>query len=54
MRAQLLAGLRAFIALTVLCGLAYPLFVTGVALLAFNDKANGSLIERDGVSSDRR
>ena len=49
MRAQLLAGLRALLVLTVLCGLAYPLVVTGIAQLAFNDKANGSLIERDGV-----
>ncbi|MGD9701353.1 MAG: K(+)-transporting ATPase subunit C [Acidimicrobiia bacterium] len=49
MRTQLLAGLRALVALTVLCGLAYPLVVTGIAQAVFNDKANGSLVERDGV-----
>lgn len=48
MRAQLLAGLRALLALTVLCGLIYPLAVTGIAQLAFKDKANGSLIQRGG------
>jgi K+-transporting ATPase ATPase C chain len=48
MRAQLLAGLRTVVVLTILCGLAFPLFVTLVAQVAFNDKADGSLIERDG------
>jgi len=48
MRAQLLAGLRAVLVLTVLCGIVYPLAVTGLGQLAFNDKANGSLVERDG------
>ncbi len=46
--AQLLAGLRALLALTVLCGLVYPLAVTGVAQVVFKDKADGSLVERDG------
>jgi potassium-transporting ATPase KdpC subunit len=48
MRAQLLAGLRALLVLTLLCGLAYPLAVTGIAQLAFHDKADGSLVRRDG------
>ena len=34
---------------TLLTGLAYPLAITGVAQLAFHDKANGSQIERGGV-----
>jgi K+-transporting ATPase ATPase C chain len=33
---------------TVLCGLIYPLVVTGVAQVAFHDKANGSLVKVDG------
>lgn len=34
---------------TVLLGVAYPLVVTVVSQVAFNDRANGSLIERDGT-----
>jgi K+-transporting ATPase ATPase C chain len=33
---------------TVFLGLAYPLAVTGIGQVAFGDKADGSLIERDG------
>ena len=48
MRRQLLPAVLAFLAFTVLTGLAYPLAVTGVAQLAFPGRADGSLIERDG------
>jgi K+-transporting ATPase ATPase C chain len=34
---------------TFVCGVAYPLLSTAVGQLAFNDKADGSLIRRDGV-----
>jgi len=34
---------------TVLLGVIYPLAVTGIAQLAFPDKANGQLIKRNGV-----
>jgi K+-transporting ATPase ATPase C chain len=49
MRAQLLAGLRALLVLTLLCGVAFPLAVTAVAQVAFHDKADGSLVHRDGA-----
>ncbi len=48
MRAQLLAALRAIVVFTVLVGLAYPLVVTGLAQVAFRDRADGSLVHRDG------
>nr|WSW47645.1 potassium-transporting ATPase subunit C [Streptomyces sp. NBC_01001] len=39
------AGLRALLVLTVICGVLYPLAVTGIAQVAFSDKANGSEIK---------
>ena len=38
----------AVVVLTVVFGLIYPIVFTGFAQLAFADKANGSLVERDG------
>jgi K+-transporting ATPase ATPase C chain len=46
---QLGPSLMAVLVFTALCGIVYPLVVTGVAQVAFHDKANGSLIEVDGV-----
>ena len=34
---------------TLICGVAYPLLSTAIGQTAFSDKANGSLIRRDGV-----
>lgn len=42
------AGLRALLVLTVVCGVFYPLAVTGVAQGIFPDKANGSEITENG------
>jgi len=43
-----LQSIRALIFFTIVTGMAYPLLVTGLAQLAFREKANGSRIERDG------
>ncbi|MFI2316207.1 potassium-transporting ATPase subunit C [Streptomyces sp. CB00072] len=42
------AGLRALLVLTLVCGVLYPLAVTGVAQALFHDKANGSEIKDSG------
>jgi K+-transporting ATPase ATPase C chain len=48
MRRQLVPALIAFLVLTALTGVAYPLVVTSVAQVAFPNRADGSLIKRDG------
>ncbi len=48
MRSDLRAALVAVVLFTALCGLAYPLAVTGIAQVTMPGKANGSQIERDG------
>jgi len=48
MRRQLVPALGMFLLFTLLTGLIYPLTVTGIAQVAFADKANGSLAESDG------
>ena len=46
---QLRPALMAIAVFTVLFGVAYPMFATAVGQVAFSDKANGSLIRRNGV-----
>lgn len=48
MISQLLPGLRITLFFTVLCGLAYPLAVTGICQVIFPHQANGSLIPVNG------
>lgn len=48
MNFQLRPAFTLFVALSLLTGLVYPLAVTGIAQLAFSERANGSLIVRDG------
>ncbi|GIH73165.1 potassium-transporting ATPase subunit C [Sphaerimonospora thailandensis] len=43
-----IAAIRAVAVLTLLLGGLYPLAVTGVAQAVFHDKANGSLVQRNG------
>jgi K+-transporting ATPase ATPase C chain len=48
MKTQIIIALKFLLAMTILTGLIYPFFMTGVAQLAFPTKANGSLIKKDG------
>lgn len=48
MQSILRPALALFAALTLACGVLYPLLVTGVAQAAFPVQANGSLVEQDG------
>ena len=48
LRRDLIASVVAVVLFTVVFGLVYPLFVTGVAQVLFPSKADGSRIERDG------
>jgi K+-transporting ATPase ATPase C chain len=48
MRAQVWAAIKIFLVFTVLLGLAYPLLVTGIAQVAFQHEADGSLIKDNG------
>ena len=45
---QLIAALRGLLIFTVICGIAYPLFMYGIAQGAFNKQANGSLVQFHG------
>ena len=45
---QHLAALRALLIFTVICGIAYPVVMWGVAQVAFHDHANGSLVSYHG------
>jgi potassium-transporting ATPase KdpC subunit len=47
-RRDIVGSVVAIVLLTVGFGLVYPLVMTGVAQVAFNDQANGSQVERDG------
>jgi K+-transporting ATPase ATPase C chain len=46
---QLRPAILAMVVLSVLLGVAYPMAATAIAQTAFHDRANGSLIHRDGV-----
>lgn len=48
MRRQLVPAVIMMVVFTVLLGFVYPLIVTGVAQVAFNNKANGSLVKSNG------
>jgi potassium-transporting ATPase KdpC subunit len=45
---QHIAGLRALLVFTVICGIIYPVVMWGVAQVAFHHQANGSLVSYNG------
>jgi len=45
---QHLAGFRALLVFTVICGLIYPAVMVGVGQLAFHNQANGSMVSYNG------
>ncbi len=47
MKTQTIIAMKLLLAMTVLTGVIYPFFMTGVAQLIFPAKANGSLITKD-------
>jgi potassium-transporting ATPase KdpC subunit len=48
MRRQIVPAIVMFIALTVVCGVVYPLVVAGIGNAAFHSKADGSLVKAGG------
>jgi potassium-transporting ATPase KdpC subunit len=48
MRRQLVPAVLSMIVFTVVLGIGYGLVVTGIAQLAFKDKADGSIVDRNG------
>jgi potassium-transporting ATPase KdpC subunit len=49
MKTQTIIALKLLLVMTLLTGVLYPLVITGVAQLAFHDKANGSMIRENGM-----
>ncbi len=48
MRRDLISSVLAVLVITVLCGLAYPLVVTGASQVAFHGRANGEKVSVNG------
>ena len=48
MKTQTIIALKFLLVMTILTGIVYPLFITGVAQLCFPAKANGSMVMKDG------
>jgi len=48
MKTQTIIALKFLLVMTILTGIMYPLFMTGLAQVSYPSKANGSLITKDG------
>ena len=49
MRTQISIALKFLLIMTVLTGIIYPVFLTGIAQVVFPEKSNGSLITKNGI-----
>jgi K+-transporting ATPase ATPase C chain len=49
LRRQLVPAIVSMVIFTVALGIVYPLVITGIGQVAFKDKADGSLVERNGT-----
>jgi K+-transporting ATPase ATPase C chain len=49
MKNQVITALKVLLIMTVITGVIYPVLILGIGQIAFNRKANGSLISRKGV-----
>jgi K+-transporting ATPase ATPase C chain len=49
MKNSLLISIRLVIFLTMITGIIYPLCITGVSRIFFHDKAEGSLVKKNGI-----
>ena len=54
MKKNILGALRMLVTMTLLCGVAYPMAVTGLARWCFTDQAKGSLLRVEGRFSGSR
>lgn len=45
----LVKSAKFFLVFTIICGMIFPLFITGIAQIFFKDKSNGSIIEINGI-----
>ena len=54
MRRQLIPSIISMVLFTLLLGVGYPLIVTGIAQVAFKDKADGSLVDVNGKAVGSR
>lgn len=51
MKSIIKSSLLMTLVLIVICGVAYPLLITGIGQVAFKDKANGSIVEFNGKAT---